>query len=261
MFAVLLFQRSRLVRAEAAWYDPSLADGCSLLLDPDMGELFRMACVDDFLRQGIWLNLGARMPLKCPSVQKIQVFSKVIFRAWHGEFFQRSGVPAHIVSLSLFVSGFHQFLQPIVRREALHVWHSCGDDLVFRPSTRTVFLVTIFFVVEDVGCSFLTARRLRQHVENNLLTAKLEVASQLAWGLVSPSVYGNTPERLGARAPSRTSSSLSSEVGSWHRELTFRSFHIEVSFLCDGRNLRFHVSKNAFLGFAKRSVLWAFDIV
>ena len=103
MFAVLLFQRSRLVRAEAAWYDPSLADGCSLLLDPDMGELFRMACVDDFLRQGIWPNLGARMPLKCPGAQKIQVFSKVIFRAWLGEFFQGSGVPAHIVSLSLSV--------------------------------------------------------------------------------------------------------------------------------------------------------------
>ena len=67
-----------------------------------------------------------------------------------GEFTQRVVVLAPLVSF--LVCGFRQFFQPIARK-VFHVRHFCGDeDLDFYTRTRTVFLVTSFFVPDNVGC-------------------------------------------------------------------------------------------------------------
>ena len=47
---------SSFVSFEAAWYQPSFFGGCLVLRKPDMVELFRIACFEDLLRDGIRLN-------------------------------------------------------------------------------------------------------------------------------------------------------------------------------------------------------------
>ena len=77
----------------------------------------------------------------------------------------------------ILVRGCRHFIQPIEWSQVFDLWHLADEKvLVFCPRTRTVFLVTNFFVPADVGFLFLTAKCMRQHVENKVLPAILAIA-------------------------------------------------------------------------------------
>ena len=125
------------------------------------------------------------MSLDCPDAQQVAVlFHDIVFQIRPGISPSGVGDPAYF--MLFFVSGFPQVFRPVVGSDVCRLWYLVDDSvLVFSTRTCAVFLVTNFFVSEEIFCLFLSTCR-RSYVESKVSAAKFLLAFN--WHEVSPSV-------------------------------------------------------------------------